>query len=288
MRIGFIGAGKVGTAFGKYLKKYGFKVYGYYSRTYESALKAAKYTDTKAVENIEEIVVNTDIIFITTKDDEIRNVSNRLVQKNLLIKGKILIHMSGAASSDILIKAKEQGSCIYSLHPLQSFADIDKAVKDLEDTIFSLEGDEEKINVIEDILKKTDNEYFKLNANQKSIYHAAACVVSNYLVTLMDYGLSLFESIGIDKEKGFKALLPLIDGTLKNIYDLGTEKALTGPIARGDTNTIERHLKSMQENNLKSIDFYKLLGAKTVDLAKKEKLENKEKITYLKNILKEV
>ncbi|WP_425449354.1 Rossmann-like and DUF2520 domain-containing protein [Dethiothermospora halolimnae] len=285
MKIGFIGAGKVGTTFGIYLKNNGFNIYGYNSRTKESGETSAKLTDSQYY-SIYDLSHGSDIIFITTGDDEIENVIDRLADNNLLKEGQIIAHMSGASSSDILKRAKKKGCFVYSIHPLQSFADIKKGVEDLKDTVFSIEGDKEKIDLIEDILNRCGNKYFEITKEQKSIYHATACVVSNYLVTLMDYGLSLFKSIGIDKDDGFKALYPLIDGTIKNIYGLGTEKALTGPISRGDIKTIERHINSLKDDKEK-LKLYKILGLETLQLAEKEKLKDGEKISNLKNILKE-
>ncbi|QXM07091.1 Rossmann-like and DUF2520 domain-containing protein [Crassaminicella indica] len=285
MKIGFVGAGKVGCAFGTYLKKHGFEIYGYFSKTFASAERAARLTESKAVLDLAELVKNIDILFITTSDDAIKKVCDYLVEKKLLSEGKILVHMSGAASSNILKNAKEAGCFIYSLHPLQAFADIQKAVDDLKNTFFSIEGDEEKLHVLENILKTLGNPYFKLTDNQKSIYHMAACVVSNYLVTLMDYGLSLFASIGIDERQGYKALYPLIEGTIKNIDRLGTKEALTGPIARGDVGTIKNHIAALKDN-VEALDFYKFMALKTIELAK-NKDENKD-LKDLENILKEV
>ncbi|MCT4620996.1 MAG: DUF2520 domain-containing protein [Marinisporobacter sp.] len=285
MKIGFIGAGKVGIAFGLYLKNHEFEIYGYYSRTSLSAEKAAKVTGSKAILNVKELVENTDILFITTSDDAINKVCNDLVEKNLLSEGKILVHMSGASSSKILKKAKAAGCFIYSMHPLQAFADIEKAVENLKNTYFSIEGDEEKLHVLENMLKTIGNPYFKLTDDQKSIYHLTACVVSNYLVTLMDYGVSLFRSIGINEKEGYKALLPLIEGTIKNIDHLGTKNALTGPIARGDVGTIKKHIEALKDHE-DALDFYKIMGLKTIELAEK-KNENK-KFENLKNTLKEV
>lgn len=288
MKIGFIGAGKVGTSFGIYLKLHKQIIHGYYSRSYESAQKAAELTDSKAEKEIEKLVDNSDIIIISTNDNEIPKVCNVLVDEDFLKEGKILIHMSGAASSKILKRVKEKKCYIYSLHPLQAFADVNKAVKDLKDTVFSLEGDEEKMSIIEDILNSTGNNYFKIASEQKEIYHATACVVSNYLVTLIDYGLSLFQAIGINKDEGYKALYPLIEGSIKNIYQLGTAKALTGPIARGDNETITKHITALNKILPDSLKLYNLLGLKTLDLASEEKLKDKEKIIKLENILRGV
>ncbi len=288
LRLGFIGAGKVGTTMGIYLKDKGFNIWGYYSRNYQSAQNAAALTNSIASTELEDLVVDSEILFITTNDDQISNVCNRLVDEDLINEEKIVIHMSGAASSRILEKLKSKNCYIYSLHPLQAFADIEKGVKDLRDTVFSLEGDEERIEVIENILKTSGNEYFIIEAEQKALYHASACVVSNYLVSLMDYGLSIFEAIGIDKDKGYKALNPLIQGSIENILNLGTSKALTGPIARGDVNTIKKHIQAMKNVNPKWLHMYKTLGFATTELAEREKLKDKEKVDELKRLLGEV
>ncbi len=285
MNIGFIGAGKVGTAFGKYLANNHFSVKGYYSRSKKSAERAADFTDSNAYCNINDLTQHSDIIFITTNDDEISRVCKVLINGDLLTQGQILVHMSGASSSRILEGAKERGCFIYSLHPLQAFADIGKAVEDLHHTVFSIEGDCEKIHVLQEILESTGNKYFNISSDQKSIYHAAACVVSNYLVTLMDYGLSLFEAIGINNHDGFKALYPLIEGSLKNIASLGTKEALTGPIARGDVKTIEGHIEAIGDIFLKELDFYKLMGSMTLDLAKSGKLNDRNKAEKMEEIL---
>lgn len=288
LKLGFIGAGKVGTTMGIYLKEKGFDIWGYYSRSYQSAQNAAALTNSIASAELEDLVINSEILFITTNDDQISNICNRLVDEDLIDDEKIVIHMSGAASSRILEKLKSNNCYIYSLHPLQAFADVEKGVKDLEHTVFSLEGDEERVEAIENILKTTGNEYFKIEAEQKALYHATACVVSNYLVSLMDYGLSIFEAIGIDKDKGYRALSPLIQGSIENIHNLGTSRALTGPIARGDVNTIEKHIEAMKKTNPEWLHMYKALGFATIELAEREKLKDKEKANELKRLLKEV
>jgi predicted short-subunit dehydrogenase-like oxidoreductase (DUF2520 family) len=288
MKIGFIGAGKVGLAFGTYLFQNDFNIIGYYSRRYECSVKGAELTKSIAFKEIKELVDNSEMLFITTNDDAIINVCNSLVSNNILREGQIIVHMSGASSSKILENAKEIGCSIYSIHPLQSFADVDKAIEDLKSTVFSIEGDADKIEIIENMFNKTSNKYFKLSSEQKSLYHIAACVMSNYLVTLMEYGLSLLNEIGIDNEEGYKAFYPLIQGSIDNIYNLGTKKALTGPIARGDIDTIDQHMKALKELDHDKLEIYKILGDMTLNLAIKEKLKGRNKINEIKNKLKEV
>lgn len=288
MNISFIGAGKVGTSFGKYLKMNGFNVIGYYSKTYESAIKAATFTETKAFEKLRDLTENSEIIFITTNDDNINSVCDKLVQGKLISEKHIIIHMSGASSSLILLKAQKLGAHIYSMHPIQSFADVNKAVNDLKNTFFSIEGDEKNIHILENMLKKLRNRYFRLKHEDKSLYHASACILSNYLATLINIGLETFEKFGVEKEDAYKAVYPLINSTINNIGNLGPEKALTGPIARGDIKTIKTHLDSISKISNDLQHFYSYLGLKTIDLAEKNKLKDKNKIDELRRLFKEV
>ena len=288
MKFGFIGAGKVGMAFGMYLRIKGFHVQGYYSRNYVSAQTAATKTNSQAYETLEQLMSEIDFLWITTPDDEIQGVCNHLAERKLFREGQIIAHMSGAAPSSLLQEAQKQGCCIYSVHPLQAVAGIEKALRDLENTYFCIEGDPEKMSVIEALFVKLGNPIFKLTTEQKVLYHAGACVFSNYLVTLVDQGLSYFENIGIAKEEGFKAVLPLIMGTLHNIEDMGTARALTGPIARGDQRTVENHVRALTEHIPESLAFYRKMGQMTLEIASKEKLRDRQKIESLKKILNEV
>ncbi|MGB5793733.1 DUF2520 domain-containing protein, partial [Poseidonibacter sp.] len=101
-----------------------------------------------------------------------------------------------------------------------------------------------------DWLKDLGNSYFVLEGNQKSQYHMAACIFSNYLVTIMAFGSEMLKQIGIDEKQGLKAMLPLVQATLNNVMTLGPEAALTGPLKRGDLLTLENHMKNVEGLNL--------------------------------------
>jgi predicted short-subunit dehydrogenase-like oxidoreductase (DUF2520 family) len=283
MKIGFIGAGKVGTAFGKFLINHGIQVIGYNSRGKESLENAIQYTNTRAFEK-EELINAADVIFITVKDDQIQNVIETSINAFSDLKEKTFIHMSGVHSSKVLIAAHRKGADIYALHPLQSVSNIEKAAKDFEDTYFSMESIGKKNKHIEKILS-TVNHYFEIEPDQKSVYHMAACIFSNYLTTLMDFGLELTSSIGIDKDKAFEAMLPLINGTIKNIKNGGIEHSLTGPLARGDVETIKSHLASYKKMNQEYKDFYQVMGLKTLDYIEKNRIQRTETINNMRNIL---
>lgn len=286
MNIGFIGAGKVGKSFGIYLNKKGIKVVGYYSRSKASAEAGAHLTNSMAYENPKDLIQACELIIITTPDDVIENVCKFFSENYGFKKNQMVAHMSGASNSDILLSSKKQNTYTYSIHPLQAFANVNKAVQDLENTPFGIEGDDEKLEKIKNLLEKCGNKYFTIDKDNKILYHAAACIVSNYLVTLMNIGTTLLKTIGIDEENGFNALLPLIQSSLKNIKNLGPSKALTGPIVRADINTIHHHLQEIERQVPEFKNIYQYLGQETIKLAELEKLKDTKSIELLYQLMK--
>ncbi|MBI9013723.1 MAG: DUF2520 domain-containing protein [Clostridiales bacterium] len=257
MKISFVGAGKVGTAIGKYISRY-YDVTSYYSKTDQSAQEAAAYVGCMWSSDLKQIIELADVVFITTGDNVIKEVADAISLIDVSLNSKLFIHMSGALTSDELISLKDKGAKISSLHPLQTFSSIDKAVEDLNDAYFSVEGDESVISLVETL----GNSYFVLSKDQKTKYHLSACIFSNYLVTLMNFGTKILNDIGIESDDGMKAMKPLIDATLSNIYMKGTEKSLTGPIKRGDTTTLNKHMSELEGLDL---EVYQLLGKMTTE-----------------------
>ena len=288
MRIGFIGAGKVATAFGRFLHAKGLTISGYYDRHAEKVDHAAQRTQSRACQDAAQVAEASDIVLITTRDDQIKGACQIMCSQGALGPDHLVGHMSGAHASLILSDAAQLGAAIFSLHPLQAFAHEEKAVADLDATYFSLEGSDERLSSVEGILKKTGNRFFRIAPQHKRIYHLAACVLSNYLVTLMDLGITALKESGIDPSEGFAAMRPLIEGTLANISQIGPAKALTGPIARGDVTTISRHLEALDAQGLNTLkQAYLFLGQKTLELATQAVLNEPEKTKALAQLLKQ-
>jgi predicted short-subunit dehydrogenase-like oxidoreductase (DUF2520 family) len=286
MRIGFIGAGKVATAFGRYLHTKEIAVSGYFDRHIDKVDHAAQVTESAACKSAVEVAACSDVILITTRDDQISGACESLCRDGGIAEHHCVGHMSGAHASDILSAAQQHGAAVFSLHPLQAFADEAQALVELPGTFFSLEGRKEQLQKVEDILVRIGNPYFTITAQNKSLYHLSACILSNYLVTLMDCGLTAMEKSGIDPRQGFHAMRPLIEGTLANIAEMGTAEALTGPIARGDSGTIRQHLKALDHQGLDEIkSIYTFMGSKTLDLATRKILQSAEKVDAVRALL---
>ena len=289
MRIGFIGAGKVATAFGRYLRGHGVAISGYYDRHAEKLAHACSATGGRACRDAAEVTAISDMILITTRDDQIEEVCENLGRQGAFGAHHWVGHMSGAHASLILAAASQRGAAVFSLHPLQAFAQEEKALADLAHTWFSLEGDDPRLMEIETLLVRIGNRCLRIGPQGKALYHLAACVFSNYLVTLMAHGMAALAQSGIQPLEGFQAMRPLIEGTIANIARLGPAKALTGPIARGDVSTVRHHLEALEATHLDALeDLYTFMGLKTLDLAVQDVLRDQDKADAVRKVLENI
>lgn len=288
MRIGFIGAGKVATAFGRYLRIHGVNISGYFDPHEDKVIHACRGAHSRVCRNAGEVAAGSDAVLITTRDDQIQGACEALVRMQAVGPHHLVGHMSGAHSSSILSAAADAGAVVFSLHPLQAFAQEEQALADLPHTYFSLEGTDARLKQVEKVLEKTGNKFFRIRPEDKRLYHLAACIFSNYLVTLMASGLEALTRSGIRPQEGFQAMLPLIRGTIDNTARLGPARALTGPIARGDVNTVKHHLEALDAADLQPLkDFYAFMGLKTLDLAVQDVLRDSKKADGVRAVLKQ-
>lgn len=267
-KVGVIGAGVVGTAVGYLLSQKEYEVTAVFDVKPESTELFCERTGARKASNPVEVSRSSDYLFITTNDSAINEVAEQVARQDGFREGQLVAHMSGALTSDALAPAAEQGALVASIHPMQSFAGVDHAIANLSGSVFSIEGDERAVPLASEIVKDLGGESFCIDKKAKPLYHAGACVVSNYLVTLIDLGLQLLESTGIPRQKALRAFMPLVNGTIKNIEKMGIPRALTGPIARGDLVTVLKHLDSLTEMAPELTSIYSLLGYYTLRVAK--------------------
>lgn len=284
-----IGAGRLGTTLASVLSinpVRDLKIRYIASRTEKSLTKAKKIIGRYGKEifftkDIDEGVKDCSIIFICTPDDEIEKVCNNIVKNaKMSLRGKYFIHFSGSKRLEVLKNAKKLGAYIASIHPMKSFASIEDSIKTIGGTVYGITTEKMQLpresmkvkNLITNIVESLDGTAVEVKDDDKPLYHAAACVASNYLVSLVNYAVEINEKIGIKSEDSLKGLIGLIESTIDNIKKLGTKKSLTGPIARGDTGTIKEHLDNIKKNFEKD-DYllYKVLGLATSKIAYKNK-----------------
>ncbi len=263
MKIGLIGAGKVGTSLGKWFVQHGIAVTGYYSRTRQHAEQAAEFTHTRIFSSLKDITDASDTLFVTTPDGVIERVSEEIAA--LPIKSKCICHCSGALPSSVLAAAEQQGAQICSVHPLLAVSDRFSSWQQLEGAFFTLEGS--GAAQMAPLMRQCGAQTATIRAEDKARYHLAACVVSNLAVGLADWGMSLLEQCGFTAQQARTALTPLILGNAQAVCDKGPREALTGPAERGDLGTIQSHMACL---NRQDQALYALLTRRLCDIARQK------------------
>ena len=210
-------------------------------------------------------------------DDRIQEVAEALARWGSLRKGAVLIHVSGGRPASAMSLAREGGAHVASMHPLQTFASADQqagsasaAVDLLSGALFACEGDEEALLVVREIVEVLGGRYVAIDGEKKALYHAGAVMASNYLVTLVGSAAELFEEAGIPRDEAIRALAPLLRGTVANLERVGLPMALTGPIARGDADTVEIHAREIARARPDLLPLYQALGLWTLPIAEQK------------------
>jgi len=283
LKLGFIGAGTVGTALSVRLSSKGYQVIAVSSRSQTSAKKLAQaVSGCHAFNNNQDVADTAELIFITTPDDAIASVASEIQWH----RGQSVVHCSGALSTDILEPAKKLGAQVGSFHPLQTFASVKQAIENIPGSTFAVEAEEPLLSTLKDMATTLDGHWIELKANDKVAYHAAAVIACNYLVTLVKLATDLWQSFNIPQSQATQALLPLIRGTIHNIDTVGIPQCLTGPIARGDIKTIKKHLDALQKVAPALLSTYQELGLQTIPIALAKGRINQHQAEELQAILK--
>jgi predicted short-subunit dehydrogenase-like oxidoreductase (DUF2520 family) len=283
LKIGFIGAGTVGTALAVLLNRKGYRVASVYSRSRSSAERlASEVSDCRVTDSYQGAADAAELIFITTPDAAIAGVTSRIKWQ----KGRSVIHCSGADSTDILEPARKSGAMVGGFHPLQTFAGTEQAIENIPGSTFALEAEEPLLTTLKKMAEDLGGRWITLKAEDKVAYHTAAVFASNYLVTLVKMATDLWQTFSIPTDQATKALLPLMRGTLHNIETIGIPQCLTGPIARGDTGTVSKHLQNLHKNAPTLLFPYKELGLQTIPVALAKGKINEKQASELELILK--
>ena len=261
-KVGFIGAGKVACSMGKYLSESGVPVTGYYDTKDESANEAATFTKTGAFTDISEVIGSSDVIFIATPDDVISSVWEKI--RTMDISGKIIGIFSGSLSSMLFHGIETYGATGVSIHPMYAFSDRFSDYRQLHTAMLTMEGDESAVEYMRTLFEGLGHRVFVMDREKKMRYHAAASVASNLAVGLYDMSLSMLCDCGFSEEEAQALLTPLVEKNTSSMLKNGPVSALTGPIERGDVQTVRHHLEVMTPEE-KAV--YIPLGLRLLDIA---------------------
>lgn len=288
--VAVVGAGRLGTALGSLLARRNYPITGVVCRSRERARRACALIGAGTPEtDPARGARDARIVLFAVPDDALREVSERVREGRSFRPGDLLVHTSGTLPAEVLGGKGTEGALLLSLHPLQTVADPSSGTERLVGAHYGLEGEEEALAAGRRLVEDLGGRPVVVPREGKALYHAAACVASNYLVTLVDASLRLQERVGVSRSEALKALMPLLEGTLENVARLGVPGALTGPIDRGDVETLESHLEALasehgeagadgpqpgngRSEELRRLDrVYRTLGLDTLELVRRKR-----------------
>jgi predicted short-subunit dehydrogenase-like oxidoreductase (DUF2520 family) len=191
-----------------------------------------------------------------------------IAEAGLLRRGDVVFHCSGSLPSSELDAAVRVGARVASVHPLKSFAEPAEAVRTFVGTPCAAEGDRGALQVLVPAFERIGGRVSEIDPRFKTIYHAASVIVCNYLAALLETGLCCYEKAALDRATATRMIEPIVRETLENVLELGTARALTGPIARGDHAVVASHLSALDAWDARVAAIYRELGLIALDLAR--------------------
>lgn len=280
--INIIGAGRLGKTIGHLISSHKLaSIQGICNQSLDSAHDAIHFIGQgTAYETIGDLP-SADITLITTTDETIENCALQLSQSTRLKKDSVIIHCSGIVPASILRPLEEQGCYIGSIHPLRSFANPAASIAAYPDTYCAADGDPKALAIAVPLFEKIGSVVFTIDSDKKALYHTGAIMAANYLVALFHGAQQCFEKAGIEKEHCTPLITSLMTTVTDNLsHSNSAEKSLTGPIKRGDSETIQKHLDTLAESIPELVNVYKPLGQLTLELTS----HKEEQLSRLRNL----
>ncbi len=285
-KFNIIGAGQVGSALGYLLSNHTpLALAGVLSRSISRAGQLCSWIGQGQAVLDYSSLPSANLYLVTVPDEQIRSCAEKLAATALLRPGDIVIHCSGMLSSEELSPVKDKGAHIASLHPIKSFIDPQLSISSFPGTFCGLEGDLEACTALQPWISAMGGKVFTIDPQQKLIYHSALVFASNYLVALSEVAISCLEQAKIDRQLSYEILSPLMRLTAEQVFTKGTTVALSGPIARGDSQVVREELKELTAWNPAIGEAYRLLGQFALELANQKDTANPEKMKEITQIL---
>lgn len=265
-RLAFVGAGRVGTTLAVAFSRAGWEVSAVASRDDERRTRFTRLVPgARGFVEPQSVADDADLILLTTPDDALPGLAQQL----RLYSGQALVHTSGALPATVLAPAMAAGTSIGSFHPLVAFADLDRALADLDGATIALEGDESLLPLLGELAESVGGRPVRVPAGGKPAYHAAAMLAAGGLIGLLDAIAELGRAAGLDERQTLSIYLPLARQALANAERLGVEAALTGPFVRGDAGTVASHLVMMRESAPGALALYLAVARRELLIAER-------------------
>jgi predicted short-subunit dehydrogenase-like oxidoreductase (DUF2520 family) len=246
-KIAIIGPGNFGSALAISLRAAHYKVTEIVSREGKSSRLRARALARRVGSRVTVLGnsdISADVVWLCVPDREIASCARELANQALW-QARVAVHSSGALSSDELDVLRQQGAKVASAHPLMTF--VPGVRSSLAGVGFAVEGDAAAVRVVQRIIVAIGGRAFPIRKQDKAIYHAWGTFASPLLTALLAMSERVAEAAGVDREQARRRMLPIVRQTVENYASRGAARGFSGPIVRGDTATVSRHLKALRD-----------------------------------------
>jgi len=282
LRIGFIGAGRLGAALAWSLAERGLRVIAVASIVPADAERfAAPIAGCRVASNNQEVVDTCDLVFVTTPDGAISATAAQVRWR----RGMAAVHCSGVTEVAALDSAARDGATTGGFHPMQTFGDPAAAVRSLPGCTITIEAQEPLNSTLVGISQRLECRVNRLPPGMRGRYHAAAGYTSQFINALFAEAATIWQSWGATEEDAVRALLPLARGTLASIESAGIAAGMPGPVSRGDVGSIEKHVAALSALGPGVMEFYRVVCDRTIPLGMQRGAIDEETAARLRKIL---
>ena len=265
--IGFIGAGLLGTGLALALAARKFRVIGAYSRSLSSAQALAEQVPgCQVFSSGQDVADAAELVFITTPDSAITTVAASVAWR----AGQGVVHCCGASSIEILQVASDQGAVTGAFHPFQTFASLTEpaeAASRLSGVTFAVAGHGWLAGFLQNLAGELGGRPVSIADGDRALYHSAAVLGCGYLAALLQAVVEMWQAMGFSQQQAVQTLYPLSLATLNSVAREGVASAVTGPVIRGDVETIHAHLDALSQRLPHLVPLYGSLAAASLPLA---------------------
>jgi predicted short-subunit dehydrogenase-like oxidoreductase (DUF2520 family) len=264
LRVGVVGAGRVGTALAVALGRAGHEIVAASAVSDSSISRLRQRLPGTPVRQPAEVVAAADLVLLTVPDDVLPGLVAGLAATGAALEGRLVAHASGRHGLAVLDPAVRAGALPLALHPVMTFTGRPDDIDKLTGISFGITAPEPLRTVAEALVLEMGGEPVFIAEEHRDLYHAALATASNYLVTLVVQATDLLREAGVADPA--RMLGPLLGAALDNALRLG-DPALTGPVARGDADTVASHIAALRAVSPESLPAYLALARLTADRA---------------------
>ncbi|HWC36090.1 MAG TPA: DUF2520 domain-containing protein [Mycobacteriales bacterium] len=282
LTVGVISAGRVGAVLGAALARAGHRVSAVAAVSDASRNRAARLLPDVAIRPTDQVAAGIDLLLLAVPDDELAALVSGLAAAGTLRRGTMVAHTSGAYGTTVLAPLTEQGALPLAIHPVMTFTGTDVDLQRLDGAAWGVTSDEVLRPVAETLVIEMGGEPSFIAEELRPLYHAGLAFAANHLITLVTQAAELLHTSGVEQPQ--RMLGPLLGAALDNALRVG-DRALTGPVARGDAGTVAVHLRTLVEHAPQAIDAYVAMGRLTAGRALASGILDVEQASALLDVL---